>query len=160
MQRCPLCGGNAHPSPDTTPDQFGLTCPGPEADKDAQDFYVRLLAAAYLNLLVDEAQAYVDEVARRKKLWDERERTDVTQEELQADCDVRVAEKLPGRSVGHTEPFTADEGFDVDIPHLTVPGKVPRRPGLIQVRETDRTKPEDALLFMPDQEETPPEGGN
>lgn len=143
--KCPLCGGEYHPSPDTKQDQFGLICPGPEAEQDLQDIYVALITQAYLNQLTDEAQAYVDEVAKRRELWYARERTDVTQEELQADCDVRVAEKLPDDSTGQIEATMAE--FDIDPPHLTIPGKIYR--GMRSLRKGgDKTKEDDAMLFV------------
>jgi hypothetical protein len=150
---CPLCGGAPHPCPDTRADQFGLICPGPDGTEDQIGFYLNAITQAYLNYL-SQVQEYVDEIARRKQLWYERTRSEVTQEELQADCDLRVAERHPEGAVGDTEPFQEGEGFDVDIPHLTVPGKVPTR-RLSDLGGPRYVKSGDEMMFMPTAEETP-----
>lgn len=149
-QRCALCGGESHPSPDTRADQFGLICPGPDACHEDQHTYRAALTQAYLDYLTREAQEYVDTVARRRELWYSRERTEVTHEELQADCDARVAQRHPEGIGSQPGPVAAD--LEIDPPHLTVPGRFYR--GMRNLRPGGRrTKDGDEMLFMPTQEE-------
>lgn len=157
-ERCPLCGGDTHPSPDTKQDRFGLICPGTDAPQDVQDLYVRLLADNYLTQLTDEAQAYVDEIERRKQEWAKRERSSVTHEELQADCDVGVAKLRYLHSEKQPGAITDTPDLDIDPPHLTVAGVVPPRRTTVKVtRSQDKTQDDDVLLFLETKEE--PDGG-
>jgi hypothetical protein len=152
--KCELCGGSSHPSPDTQADQFGLVCPGSDADERERDIYLAALTQAYLNLLTTEAENYVNEISRRKELWYQRTRSEVTQEELQADCDNRVT-KLHYRGPGEqSEAILVTPDLDIDPPHLTVRGVVPPRRTLIKVFHRDKSQPDDAALWLGTQEES------
>ena len=146
-QRCELCGGASHPSPDTQQDQFGLICPGPTAAQEEQDTYLAHLVSAYLNLLTTEAENYANTIGERKRLWYERTRSEVSQEELQADCDHLVQEVTKSPSLNPSA-LSTPESLEIDPPHLTVPGEVPQRSTWITATHRTKAQPEDALLFM------------
>lgn len=152
-ERCSLCGGQPHPCPDTQQDQFGLICPGPTASQEEQDTYLAHLVSAYLNLLTTEAENYANEINRRKQLWYERTRSEVSQEELQADCDNRVQEVGERVSVEPSE-LIIDLSDLIDPAHLTVPGEVPQRSAWVTRPRRGYAQPSDALLFMETKEET------
>lgn len=157
-QRCALCGDIFHQEPDTRQDQFGQYCPGNGADQQQRDTYIQAVMEGYLNLLTVEADHYADEIERKKRLWYQRERSEATHEELQADCDTRVQEVGERVPVEPSE-LVIDISDLIDPPHLTVPGEVPeKRSPLIEVHEKDRTEPEDAALWLGTQENTEDDG--
>lgn len=154
--KCELCGDTYHEGWDDRMDQFGMVCPGAHAGEREREIYIRAVTAGYLKLLT-EIDHYKDTIEDRKRLWYERTRSDATQEELQADCDQRVQEVGERVPVEPSE-LIIDLSDVIDPPHLTVPGEVPTRSGLIQVHEKDRTEPEDAALFVDPPEGPPPVG--
>jgi hypothetical protein len=150
--KCELCGDEYHEQADTRADHFGYVCPGAIASQEERDAYIQAVGVAYLNLL-SEVEHYKDTIEERKRLWYQRERSEVPHEQLQADCDERVQEIHPGGVLPPPEPFVIPDSAEPDRSHLTVAGEVPRRPGLVQVHEPTWTKPGDAALFV-----DPPQG--
>lgn len=152
--KCELCGDKAHSEPDTRKDQFGLICPGSAASQEERDTYIQALGEGYLTLLT-EVEHYKDTIEDRKRLWYQRERSEVSQDELQADCDVQVAKLHYQRSPEQSDAVLVTPDLDLYPPHLTVQGRVSARPNLIKVHEKDRTEPEDAALFVDPVEPSP-----
>jgi hypothetical protein len=147
-QLCALCGRDYHAEEATEPDEFGLLCPGANADEKARMGYLYRReykrdeakmedTAHWATLNADLALAEHD---RSEAIKRGEGRAEITYEQLQADCDTRVdaLRKDPTwKGSRYLERVTQDqaavyardeelaEGLHIDPPHLTVPGRPP-----------------------------------
>lgn len=161
-QTCELCGGDYHAQAETEGWQ-GLCCPGALASQQDRDSFIQALGVAYLEHLTQEAEDYANTVGERKRLWYQRQRTQVTQPELQADADTRVEQAKAAQPWLRVNSFTTDEkvasllkadeldeGFAVDPPHLVVPDpKISK--GLPKLTEEQKRSDYDAALYINDE---------
>jgi len=140
---------------------FGLLCPGAAGSQEAQQAYVDSLAQRFSEWVreqafaaANEAEKLAEDIFARKQEWYSRNRTEVTQDELQADCDRRVPEVRAELVRAEAENTAA---LDVDPPHTTVPvepeNDPSKRPAFIRTAHRSLSKPDDALLYV-----DPPQG--
>lgn len=158
-ERCELCGDDYHDPPDSTPDIFGLTCPGAKGTDEDKKTYLDALTEAFsvwvrdqALLGAEEAEKYAEAIEKRKAEWYARQRTNVTQGVLQDDCDKRVPEVQAELVKAEVQTRGA---LDIDPPHLTVPVEPQNDPSQVRRirRRASNTHPEDALLYV-----DPPQG--
>lgn len=119
--KCPLCHRDKHLGPSLLKDEFGMICPGEKASKKAQEHYLLLREfaadqAIIDNLDWDSLKADANDAFRGRK------RSGVTTAQLQADIDMRLGRLRPKMKLRE---MLDTDGPDFDIPHVTVPGKVP-----------------------------------
>lgn len=151
QKRCLLCGDAFHDSPDTE-GWMGLICPGASATEKQAEVFLCSLAKAYAEHIAAEFEVLNEMIAERRRIWYERTRTDVTHEVLQADCNVRTGVEQGRQRTA--EVFQEFGGFEMDLPHLTVKGRVAQRP-LVQSSGRDKGEPEDAQLYIDPGQDVP-----
>lgn len=130
---CIYCRQAQHDKPIT--DRFGLACPGEGGSVRAIQKYLMMREFC-------EDQERIDDLdltamgAAAKDAYKHRKRSNVTHAELQADINARLGRLGPKMKL--RENLTSD-GLDLDIPHLTTPGKVPQpSTGLVAARRPER----------------------
>ena len=124
-----MCGAEPHDDPAV--DEFGETCPGSNATDEAKGAYLYLLSWHRSKNKIETTDW--DEFGRQaKSAYVLRSRSDVTTEELVRHCNQKTEEVAPVIAKNIEE----KEEFDVDIPHLTVPGKAPAPSGGLVVGTT------------------------
>jgi len=145
---CALCGKDYHAEKATEADEYGLYCPGAETDEESRLNYLYRRAYKRDEKKMEDKQHWATlnadlalaEHERKEAIERGEGRSKVTQEELQADCDTRVADLRGDRTwkgnywLGQVtqDQATAQlrdeqlaEGLHVDPPHLTVTGRPP-----------------------------------
>ena len=156
---CPLCLQPDHEEPAAEP-EFAVVCPGGDASDDATDAFIyqmewhrskQKIETTDWNEFAEKAQsAFVLRERADGLATDELPPVARVSTSLQADCDART----PGVYASAKTRAEMDAEFDIDVPHLTVKGEVPR-PGLVQAFTQDTANPSDYLLYQPDA----PDGG-
>lgn len=130
---CSLCAADWHAEPDSE-DQvwMGLTCPGENGTEQEKTQFLVDLKTKYEEEVARQEQTaenFEEQVEDLTKLWKGRARNpEVTHEMLVEDVNARVGTEI-GRQKS-AEVFQEAE-FEVDVPHLTVPGKAPDRPPMV-----------------------------
>lgn len=115
---CDMCGAPFHRTPAEKPDEFGLLCPGADADGHDTDDYI------YSRDLAQAQKRKIEESPAAQRAYAERVRSGVTIDVLQADCQELTAEVSP---VIQARTILDSDGADIDAPHLTIRGKTPGR---------------------------------
>lgn len=149
---CPLCGAGYHEQVAAETDEYGLRCPGDDASEKSKAFYLlqREFAA---DERVAAAKAALLAESDPDTAYQNRQRSEVTHQELQADADTRVQALAPSQPWLNVEgvdgvlaQLAADEAaeaaagnLDIQDRHLTVPGKLP----------TPKTAPRSKLASAP-----------
>lgn len=133
---CQLCGDVYHENEDDRA-WMGLKCPGAKAPEEVKAKFRTELAEAYAAEVRRQAMITLetddDYIERRHANWTARTRSDGKTKAslpdtaqvsvaLQADCDMRTGTEVKRQKVA--EVFQ-EQHFEIDVPHLTVPGEVP-----------------------------------
>lgn len=117
-RKCDMCGADFHRDQAQAPDEFGLLCPGADADTHNTDEYI------YSRDLAEAQQRKIKESPAAQRAYSERVRSGVSIDVLQADCNAVTAEVSP---VIQARTLLDTDGADFDAPHLTLKGKTPNR---------------------------------
>lgn len=162
IKLCSLCAAGWHAEPDTE-DQvwMGLTCPGENGTEQEKSQFLIDLKAKYdeeVALQEQAAEDLEDQADDLKEIWQGRIRNpEVTHEMLVEDVNVRV-----GTEVGRqkTAEVFQEAEFEIDVPHLTVPGRAPERPPMITTvsHPAKGHTSEDYLFFLNNGTEVPDNG--
>lgn len=143
---CSLCGGEFHEEPDTE-GWMGLLCPGSSATEEEAEQFLSDLAQAFAAHMAEEFEKHNDWINERRDLWYKRERTDVTQEELQANCNQLTDTEVSRQK--REEVFQPFGEFEVELPpHLVVRGEPPKGSGISTA--TSPFQEEDWKLYVGD----------
>lgn len=139
---CELCGDAYHAEQDDR-EWMGLKCPGGNATDEDKATFRSALAETYAAEVRRQAMitldADTDYLARRHVQWEARERTDGKTKDalpakaqvsvaLQEDCDRRTDTEVSRQKLA--EVFQ-EQVFEIEVPHLTVSGKVPQGSTLV-----------------------------
>lgn len=156
-QRCELCGDVYHTQPDPEDQKWmGLRCPGAEAPQEAKDAFRTALAEAYAAEVRRQAMQLLKEdpdyIDRRHAQWQARTRPDgTTKSDLPSVARVSVAllddiNMRTGAEVARQkrEEVFQEPVFDIEVPHLTVPGTVPMRSDIVAGDDRKKTGSTDA----------------
>lgn len=142
--RCGYCGDKYHEEPDQE-GWMGLICPGSSAPLEEGEAFSQRLTEAYAAHIAAEFSELHAQLAERRRLWYARVRTHVSPAELQADADVRTTAEITRQL---RDEVWQPEEFEIDVPHLTVRGEVPRSERLTGVTE-------DTLLYVDPSQDVP-----
>jgi len=154
-ERCELCGDKYHEDPDPQAGWADLRCPGANAPEVLKHEFSRQLSEAFSKWVreqaleaANEAEKLAEDIFARKQEWYRRNRTEVTHDELQADCDKRVPEVRAELTRAEAENRAE---LDIDPAHTTVPlepeNDPSKRPAFIRTAAR-HAHPEDALLYV------------